>query len=246
MTTALSTNRYDIQSRVFFLDSESEHKIYKIRDLPSDEKPRERLWKYGPASLSVSELLALVLSTGTKKEDVLAMAKRVIEDYGERSLSNVRDIRQLIKDLELPPVKAAQIIACAELGRRFFARNVHGVPIIRTPQDVFDYVADMRGLSKEHLRGLYLNSHHQVIHDEIISIGTIDASIIHPREVFKPALEYAAAAVILVHNHPSGIQTPSEADMLITEQLVESGKLLGIELIDHIIVTKDAFQSILN
>ena len=141
-------------------------------------------------------------------------------------------------------MKASQIIACAELGRRFFAKNVHGVPVIRTPQDVFEYVLDMRGLSKEHLRGLYLNSHHRIIHDEIISIGTIDSNLIHPREVFKPALEYSAVAMILVHNHPSGVTSPSDADIAITKQLKESGKLLGVDLLDHIIVTKDSFESI--
>jgi len=109
---------------------------------------------------------------------------------------------------------------------------------------VFDYVADMRALGKEHLRGLYLNNHYKVIHDEVISIGTLDANIVHPREVFRPALEYAASAVILVHNHPSGECTPSGADIAITEQLIKAGSLIGIELIDHIVVTKERFASI--
>jgi len=102
----------------------------------------------------------------------------------------------------------------------------------------------MRTLSKEHLRGIYLNAHHKVIHDEVISIGTVNANIIHPREVFKPALEYSAAAVVLVHNHPSGEVGPSDADVDVTKQLIEAGKLLGIALVDHVIVTKDTFQSI--
>ena len=238
------TTFYSIIPSGQILDKVSGQKIYKIHDLPAEDKPREKLWKYGPAVLSVRELLILVLNTGTKKEDVISMATRVLEEYGEKSLSSLKDVKTLSQDLDIPPVKASQIIACAELGRRFFAKNVHGVPVIRTPQDVFEYVLDMRGLSKEHLRGLYLNSHHRIIHDEIISIGTIDSNLIHPREVFKPALEYSAVAMILVHNHPSGVTSPSDADIAITKQLKESGKLLGVDLLDHIIVTKDSFESI--
>ncbi len=245
MLTSSRALPYNIKDYSQILDNQGKHPVYKIRDLPQDEKPREKLWKYGPAALSVQELLALVLNAGTKKEGVLSMATRVLQEYGERSLASQRDVKHLSQDLDIPPVKAAQIVACAELGRRFFTKNQHGVAVIRTPQDVFEYTIEMRELPKEHLRGLYLNSHHQVIHDEIISIGTIDANIIHPREVFKPALEYAAAAVILVHNHPSGITQPSDADKAITEQLIESGRLLGIELLDHVIVTKDSFESII-
>jgi DNA repair protein RadC len=116
--------------------------------------------------------------------------------------------------------------------------------MIRTPQEAFDYLKDMRDLSKEHLRGLYLDNQHRVIHDEVISIGTIDSNIVHPREVFKPALEYSAVAVILAHNHPSGSLEPSDADMQITKQLIQSGKIMGIQLLDHVIVTKDSFASI--
>src|SRR5690606_29005623 len=109
---------------------------------------------------------------------------------------------------------------------------------------VFDYVADLRRLPKEHLRGLYLNGHYKVVRDEVISIGTVDANLVHPREVFRPALEHAAAAVILVHNHPSGVTQASRADIQVTEQLIEAGRLLGIELVDHVIVTKDAYASV--
>jgi DNA repair protein RadC len=102
----------------------------------------------------------------------------------------------------------------------------------------------MRDLPKEHLRGLYLDTHYQLIHDEVISIGSLTSNIIHPREVFRPALEYSASAVILAHNHPSGVAKPSEADILITRQIVEAGKILGISLLDHVIVTKTKFESV--
>ena len=137
-----------------------------------------------------------------------------------------------------------QIVAVGELGRRFFERNRNGAVVIRTAKDVFEYVADMRVLTREHLRGLYLNAHYQLIHDEIISIGTVDANVIHPREVFRPALSCSAVAVILVHNHPSGVLKPSVEDTRITKQIKEAGAVIGIELVDHIIVGKDSFVSI--
>lgn len=226
--------------------SQSSEKRYEltIHDLPSDRKPRERLLNEGPGVLSTSELLAVLLVTGTTKEGILEMANRITQEYGDRSLLMSTDAKKLASDLDIPEGKAMQIVACGELGRRFFRRNRDGAPVIRTAKDVFEHVVDMRNLSKEHLRGLYLNAHYQLVHDETISIGTVDANIVHPREVFRPALAYSAAAVILVHNHPSGNLVPSDADIQITEQLREAGKLLNIELIDHIIVSSESFISI--
>ena len=123
-------------------------------------------------------------------------------------------------------------------------KNINGLKTIRTADDVYEYTKDMHGLSKEHLRGLYLDTHNKIIHDEVLSIGTINSSIVHPREVFKPAIEYGAAAFILVHNHPSGVSTPSESDKMITEQIVKAGKVLGIALLDHVVVARDSFTSI--
>ena len=233
--------------KIMMLDSSVSVKRYTLptnHDLPADEKPREKLQKFGPLSLSTSELLAIVLNVGTTKEDVLAMSSRVMKEYGERSIMSATRAEALVQDLDIPLGKAMQIVACAELGRRFYKRNDAAMPTIRTAADVHAYVKDMHDLPKEHLRGIYLNTHYKVIHDEIISIGTVDTSIIHPREVFKPALEFAAAAIVLVHNHPSGVTAPSEADISITNQIIQAGKLLGIELIDHVIVTKTSFGSI--
>jgi DNA repair protein RadC len=218
--------------------------VLRIKDMPNEDKPREKLIKYGPSNLTVSELLAVILTTGTVKEDVLAMSARVVKEYGERALSAQINPTILAADLNIPVQKAAQIVACSELGRRFYQKNKNGLAMVRTAKDVFLYTRDMERLPKEHLRGLYLNSHYRVIHDEVLSIGTINANLIHPREVFKPALEYGAAAVILVHNHPSGITTPSAADIEITEQLVAAGKIMGINLIDHVIVGHTKYISI--
>jgi DNA repair protein RadC len=238
------TTVYKRQPLILTLDNPNKKYVLTIHDLPNDEKPREKLMALGPNALTTAELLSTILSVGTKKEDVLAMASRIIKEYGEKSILSVKDPKVLVRDLDIPIIKAMQIVACAELGRRFYEKNDASAPVIRTAADVFEYVKDMRELSKEHLRGIYLNAHYKVVHDEIISIGTVDTNIIHPREVFRPALEYATVAVILVHNHPSGSTTPSDADVAVTKQLVEAGKLIGIDLVDHVIVTKHSFTSV--
>lgn len=215
-----------------------------IKDMPTEDKPREKLAHYGPSALSVQELVAVILTTGTKKEGVMSMASRIIKDYGEKTLAGQRDAAAMAKDLDIPLIKAMQIVACAELGRRFFDKSISGPQTIRTAKDVYDYLYDMRNLPKEHLRGIYLNTHHRIVHDEVISIGTINGNLIHPREVFKPAIEHGAAAVILAHNHPSGIVTPSQADIEITKHIIEVGKIIGIPVVDHVIIVADKFISI--
>lgn len=226
------------------VSANSQPYVFKIKDMPSEDKPREKLLKYGPSALTVTELVAVVLATGTKKEEVMSMASRIIRDYGERSLSNQSKADVLAKELDIPLIKALQIVACAELGRRFFDRRDSGRTVIRTAKDVYEYLQDLRSLPKEHLRGLYVNTHHRLIHDEVISIGTINSNLIHPREVFKPAIEYGAVAVILAHNHPSGVVTASAADIEITNRVIEAGKIIGIPLVDHIIIGKNKFASI--
>lgn len=217
--------------------------VLTIRDMPAEDKPREKMLAIGPHALSTRELLAAILVTGTKKEDVLTMASRIMREYGDTSIMHSTNPKTLAKNLDIPVGKAAQIVAAAELGRRFFNQS-RTAPIIRTAADVFEHVKEMSTFKKEHLRGLYLNTHYKLIHDEVLSIGTIDANIIHPREVFAPALEYAAAAVILVHNHPSGSLEASESDRSVTEQVIAAGRMLGIELIDHIIVSENGYASV--
>ncbi|NBV43131.1 DNA repair protein RadC [bacterium] len=222
-------------------------KPYKltIRDIPLEQKPREKLLREGPAVLSIAELWAVVLNLGTKKEDIMSMSTRILREYGEKSITKETNPKKLAAELGIPIGKATQIVAAVELGKRLFERNPTGAKIIRTAQDVYEYTKNMWDLPKEHLRGIYLNSHYKVIHDEVIAIGTVDANIIHPREVFRPALEYAAAAVVLVHNHPSGNLEPSDDDIAITYQLMQASTLLGIDLVDHVIVSSQGFKSII-
>lgn len=235
---------YKLKDQNLILDGEGKEYHLKIRDLPNEDKPREKMLTYGVGALSASELMAVLLGNGSKKEGVLEMSERIVKEYGEGAILNETDPKVLSKNFGIPIVKSMQIVACAELGRRFFQKSELALPVIRTAKAVYEYVHDMHNLSKEHLRGIYLNAHYKVIHSEIISIGTVDANIIHPREVFKPALSYSAVALILVHNHPSGELTPSKADIEVTNQIVQAGKLLGVHLIDHVIVTKDSFISV--
>lgn len=242
-----SPNReYTLKDNSLYLDLDKNDRQYvlKVHDLPKDDQPRERLIKDGPSPLSLQELMSIILNTGTKNEGVLEMTKRIMREYGEKSAINQKNANQLAKELEIPVLKACQIIACGEIGRRMYQNNGSGFTVIRNARDTYDYLHDMHNLPKEHLRGLYLNSHNRIIHDEVISIGTINTNIVHPREVFRPAIEYSAAAIVLAHNHPSGISTPSSEDLEITKQLIEAGRILGINILDHVIVTKNTYVSI--
>ncbi len=235
---------YAISSNVRILDRKDREYVLTIKDLPPEGKPREKLLAQGPEALNVKELMAVVLTTGTTKEGVMEMTDRIIRDYGERSILAEKNATKLAKDMDIPIVKACVIVAVGELGRRFYDRNESGFATIRNAKDAYNYLQDMRNLPKEHLRGLYLNSHNHIIRDEVISIGTINANMIHPREVFRPAIECNAAAVVLAHNHPSGEVTPSAEDIEVTHQLIQAGKILGISLLDHVIITKDTFTSV--
>ncbi len=219
--------------------------IMKIADLPEEEKPREKLIANGPRNLSTTELLAVVLGNGTKKEEVMTMSSRLLREYGEKNIINQLSPAVISCELNVPLVKSCQIVACFELGRRFFQKKSEGLNNIRSARQAFDYLTDMRNLNKEQFRGLYLNSRYQLIHDETISVGSINASIVHPREVFKPAIQYGATAVIIAHNHPSGELKASAEDREVTEKLTEAGKILGINVLDHIIIAGNRFVSIL-
>ena len=235
---------YSLHGNNLVIDNQNKKYVLKIRELPENEKPREKLLECGPEALSAPELLAVVLNVGTKKEEIMAMASRVVKEYGEKSVASQTCAKTMSDDLGIPLIKACQIVACFELGRRFFTDSRNGPVVIRTAKQAFEYLKDMRDLPKEQLRGIYLNSRHRVIHDEVISVGSLTANIVHPREVFRPALMYSAVAVIVAHNHPSGSIKPTKSDLEITEQLVAAGKILGVDLIDHIIIAGNKFASV--
>ncbi len=236
---------YTLSDRDLIFSESSTDYVLRVKDLPDDERPRERLAELGADNLSLAELLAVVWGVGTRNEDVLAMAKRTIKEYGEKSISNERDPKRLAEAASIPLTKACQLVAGFELGRRFYA-NQYGRPVqVRNARKAYDYVKSIGTSQKEQLRGLYLNSRYQVIHDEVISVGSLTSNVVHPREVFQPAIERSAVAIILAHNHPSGRLEPTKADIEITEQLVAAGDLLGIELLDHLIITPNKHTSVM-
>lgn len=236
---------YKISDHNFVLNHGKQYKILRVKDLPDNERPREKMIKEGAGALSAAELLAIVLGVGTKKEEVFSMSSRLLREYGEKGIAYQKDPTIIEKDLKIPAAKACQIVACFELGRRFYQKKPGGSITIRTAAQAFNYLKDMGNLNKEQFRGLYLNTHYQLIHDEVISLGTLDASLVQPREVFRPALEYSAAALIIAHNHPSGVLKASKADVEITNKLLEAGNILDIEVLDHLIIGKNKFASII-
>jgi DNA repair protein RadC len=244
MSTA-TQKTYVFEDRDVLLSEATEPQyVLRVRDLPVEEKPREKLLQLGPKALSVSELVAILLGVGTKKEEVLSMARRILKEYGETAIMNETDPAKLSEALNIPLGKACQIVASFELGRRYFAKSGGRAVFVRSSHQAFEYLKDMGSGKKEQLRGLYLNSRHEVIHDEVISVGSLTANIVHPREVFQPAVAYGAVAVIIAHNHPSGSLEPTEADLDVTMQLIDAGRLLGIDLLDHLIITETTFISI--
>ena len=222
----------------------SEKYHIKFKELPKDQRPREKLIKYGPDVLENGELMAIILNTGYRGETVLDLSHRIIKEYGSKAISQEKNVARLIETLNIPPVKACQIVACFELGRRFFKEEPTKLPTIRGPEDAYKYLEDMRKFKKEQFRGLYLNTRNKIIHDEVISIGTLTANLVHPREVFQPAIEYLAAGIIIAHNHPSGDPSPSEDDLKVTKQMVKVGKTTGIEVLDHIIIASERYVSL--
>jgi DNA repair protein RadC len=197
-------------------------------------------------SLPLAQLLSLIMSDGESTSRFERLGQRVLRDYGSRAVAEERNVRMLADSLGISPARAAQIVAAFELGRRFFTPPGDDAPLVRGPEDAVAYVGDMGALRREQFRGLYLNNRQKLVADEIISIGTLTSAILHPREVFRPALTHHAVSLILLHNHPSGDPEPSPEDLEMTRRLHRAGQILGIELLDHVIVAGDSWYSMKN
>jgi DNA repair protein RadC len=211
---------------------------YKIRilDMQKDDRPRERLIKNGPSALSDSELLAIILRTGSKQENVINLSQRILREYNIKQLSQI-NLTQLMKVHGIKESKAAQIAACFEIARRLESFEEVEKPKISSPEDVYRRIYPrMREQKKEMFIELCLDTKNQIIREHIISVGSLNANIVHPREVFKLALAESAAHIIVVHNHPSGDPTPSREDIEITKKLAETGIIMGITVLDHVII----------
>lgn len=217
----------------------------RIKDLPADLMPRERLVAAGTGALSNAELLALVLGSGTRDENALEMCARILAGAGNwRGLASL-SLAELENLRGIGRAKACQILALVEIGRRMASTLPESRAGIRCPQDVADLVMeDMRHLDREHFNLLALNTKNQVLANVQVSVGSLNASPVHPREVFKEAIRRSSAAIILLHNHPSGDPTPSREDIEVTKRLADAGKLLGIEVFDHIIIGDKKFVSL--
>ncbi len=213
-----------------------------IRDLPVIERPREKLSRYGPDKLSETELVAIILRTGRRGENALELAGKVVKNIDLRNIPfpAVEILRQIPG---IGRVKACEIAACIELGKRLFCGKKLGISQLLSPGDVFDCMKDIRESRKEHFVVFFLDTRNQQIKREIVSVGTINASLVHPREVFEPAVKNLAVQVILAHNHPSGDLEPSEEDIEVNKRLSAAGNILGITVLDHVIVTKTGFMS---
>ena len=244
MATTAETS-YLLEENNFVLNEGQDPYVLKVRDLANEDRPRERLQKYGPKNLSVQELLTLLLGTGTRKEEVNTMSHRIIREYGEKAIFHESNPVRLAETLDIPSIAAIRVVAGFELGRRFY-QSKQGKPVfIRNAGQAYQHLKGIGESKKEQLTALYLNSRYELVHQEVISIGSVTANIVHPREVFSPAIEHSSVAVVIAHNHPSGNSSPTIADAEVTEQLVQAGKLLGIDLVDHLIITNKSYRSLL-
>jgi DNA repair protein RadC len=221
-------------------------KSFTIHDLPLSERPRERLQKLGVEALSAQEILAVILGRGVAGESVMVTAQRLLSQFG--NLKGIADasVEELSQVRGIGLAKAAQIKAAFELSSRLEGYAEAGdKPIVKTPEDVNSLVRGrLRGKKKEYFLALLLDTRNQLIKVAEISVGSLDTSIVHPREVFKEAISASAASVVFVHNHPSGDPEASEDDIGLTKRLAEAGELVGIEVLDHIIISDKKFLSL--
>lgn len=209
----------------------------RILDISPENRPRERLQKLGSAALSEAELLAIIFKTGTKKDNVLDVSNKLIGRYGFHKLAEC-SFTELQAIDGIGPAKASQVMAMFELFRRHKPQVAGGMATtIKSPKDVLGFYAPtFEGLKKETFLMVMLNVRKRVIRDEVISIGSLSGTVVHPREVFRPAIKESAHSIIMVHNHPSGDPSPSEEDRDITSCLSRAGKLLDIPVVDHVIL----------
>lgn len=216
-----------------------------IRELSLEDQPRERLMKYGEKSLANHELLAIILRTGTRGENVLQLAQRFI--YGFSSLNEIKhaSLEQFQAIKGIGPAKAVEIKAAIEWGMRIAQSSQPRLGCLTSTRKAGEWLmAQMSDLQQEHLITVFLNSKNEIIYQKTIFIGSLNASVAHPREIFKEAVKYPTARLILAHNHPSGNPEPSQADLQFTQRMIMCGDMMGIEVIDHLIIGNGKFMSL--
>jgi DNA repair protein RadC len=222
------------------------NKSFTVHDLPAAERPRERLEKLGAEALSAQEILALILGRGIAGESVMVTAQRLLSEFGSLKGVATASLEQLSHIKGIGLAKAAQIKAAFELSSRVDGYSEAGrQPPVKTPDDVAGLVRSrLKDKKKEYFLALLLDTRNRLIKAAEISVGSLDSSIVHPREVFKEAISASAAAVIFVHNHPSGDPEASEDDINLTKRLAEAGEVVGIDVLDHIIIGDKKYTSL--
>ncbi len=219
-----------------------------IKDWPEDERPRERLLRFGASGLSTAHLLAVILRTGGRGKNALELARELLSHFND--LKEIEEISEAeLKEINgIGKAKLAQLKAAFELGRRLLQcgdGNMSLMPSFKNSSDVFNYYRPrFYGMKKERFLCAMLDTKNKVFKETVVSDGTLTSSLVHPREVFRSAIKEASASVLFVHNHPSGDPTPSRDDISITERLVETGKIIGIEVLDHIIISDSKYLSL--
>ncbi len=216
-----------------------------VREMPSDERPRERLERYGAETLQTAELLAILLRVGTQQENVIELSSRLLRQYGGLGGLLHVDFAQLCAEHGMGQAKAAQLKAALEMGRRLSVLEAGAKPQISSPRDVAMLLQlEMGYLAQEQLRVLCLDTKNYVVAQQVVYQGTVNSSVVRAAEVFKPAVSRTCPAIVVVHNHPSGDPTPSPEDVRTTEQLRKAGDLLDIELLDHIVIGQQRYVSL--
>jgi len=219
-----------------------------IKDLPTEERPRERFIEYGANALSTTELLAIIIRTGSKNQSAINLAKSILQKTeGIKSLNDI-SLNQLTEISGIGPSKAVQIMASIELGKRVSQSLIgkeNELKRIKTPKDCYDLLGnEMRYLKQEHFIVLSLDAQKRLIARDTVYIGAVDATFSHPREIFNIAVRRLATEIICIHNHPTGDPTPSKQDLLMTNLIIEAGNMMKIPLFDHIIIGRDDYRSI--
>lgn len=216
-----------------------------LKDIPQEDRPRERLLTVGSEKLSNQELFAILLGSGTKNESVMVLAQRVLNHFEGLRLMKDATIEELTTIKGIGTAKGVLLLSAMEVGKRMSQYKQEDRYVIRSPKDGADYIMEeMRSLNQEHFVALFLNTKNQIVHRQTIFIGSLNASIVHPREIFREAVKRSAASIICAHNHPSGDPSPSQEDIHITRRLAEAGKMIGIEVLDHLVIGDRKYVSL--
>ncbi|WP_080146202.1 RadC family protein [Marinilactibacillus piezotolerans] len=217
----------------------------KFLDVPTQSRPRERLENYGPKALANHELLAILLRTGTKNMNVLQLSMNVLSEFDDLFMLRQVTAEELMAISGIGKAKAIEMIAAIEFGNRVARASQIKEGTVTSSSYVGSLLLDeLSGLSQEHVMALYLNTKNEIIKKETVFKGSLNSSVAHPREIFRGAVKYAAARVIIAHNHPSGNPEPSEADLSFTKRMAQAGEMIGIEVLDHIIIGEEAYVSL--